>query len=77
MQNIEKLTAGRVVLGPGTLYGAINALVEKGWITAISAERDTRKKEYMITKAGQRVFEGELDRLRELLQHGENAEEGS
>jgi len=29
MQNIETLTNGRVVLGAGTLYGAINTLLEK------------------------------------------------
>ena len=76
MQNIEKLTVGRVMLGPGTLYGAINALLQKKWIVAVSAERDTRKKEYAITETGKRVFAGELDRLRELLRDGENVQEG-
>jgi DNA-binding PadR family transcriptional regulator len=72
MQNIERLTAGRVVLGPGTLYGAINALIEKRWIAAASTEADSRKKEYMITESGRAVFLTEIDRLRELLRNGEN-----
>ena len=72
MQSIEGLTKGRVVLGPGTLYGAINALAQKQWIAAVSAERDSRKKEYVITKAGRAAFLGELERLRELLGHGES-----
>ena len=76
MQNIEKLTDGRVVLGPGTLYGAITALVEKKWISALSSEGDSRKKEYVITEAGKKVFLGELDRLRELLRSGEEIEGG-
>ena len=71
MQNIEKLTGGRVALGPGTLYGAINALIQKGWIKPVSGERDSRKKEYIITETGNAVFRGEIDRLRELLRNGE------
>jgi len=72
MQNIEKLTEGRVALGPGTLYGAINALVQKRWINAVSTEQTTRKIEYIITEAGRTAFRGEHDRLKELLRNSEN-----
>ncbi|MCL1846841.1 MAG: PadR family transcriptional regulator [Coriobacteriia bacterium] len=75
MQNIERLSDGRVVLGPGTLYGAINALVQKRWIIAMSAERSSRKKEYAITASGRAVFQEELKRLRELLRNGEGLKE--
>src|SRR5215469_2976430 len=68
MENIEKLTGGGVILGPGTLYGAINALVEKRWIAA-SSEWDSRKKEYIITEAGKKAFLTEVDRLRELIRN--------
>jgi len=71
MQNIERLTGGRVILGPGTLYGAINALVQKRWIEALSSEKDSRKKEYAITDLGRSVFAGELNRLKELIRNGE------
>lgn len=67
MQHIEKMTAGRVALGPGTLYGALNALVQKRWIAAVTGERDSRKKEYAITQAGQAALDAETQRLRELL----------
>jgi DNA-binding PadR family transcriptional regulator len=76
MQNINRLTEGRVVLGPGTLYGAINALVQKRWIIAISAVQDTRKKEYTITDDGRYAFQKEIDRLKELLRNGEKVNEG-
>ena len=33
MQNVEQLSGGRVKLAAGTLYGALNTLLEKGWIT--------------------------------------------
>ena len=31
MQNVKKLTNGRVNIGAGTLYGAINTLLSKGF----------------------------------------------
>jgi len=77
MQNIDKLTGGRVTLGPGTLYGAINALVGKRWIEAVSAEKDSRKKEYVITNLGRSVFAGELVRLKELIRNGEDKVKGA
>ncbi|MBE5961618.1 MAG: PadR family transcriptional regulator [Lachnospiraceae bacterium] len=32
IQKISELTDGRVVLGPGTLYGSVNTFLKKGWI---------------------------------------------
>lgn len=71
MQNVEALSNGRVRLAAGTLYGAISTLLEKGWITALSGEKDSRKKEYQITPLGKNVLLGEMNRLRELIQNGE------
>lgn len=68
MQNVEQLSNGRVKLAAGTLYGAINTLLEKGWIVAV-AEED-RKKEYLITKQGKEMLRGEIIRLQELLENG-------
>lgn len=68
IQEVERLTDGRVVLGPGTLYGAIQTMTAKGWIRIYSAETDSRKKkEYIITDLGRLVFDQEVKRLRELL----------
>ncbi|HBU11585.1 MAG TPA: PadR family transcriptional regulator [Clostridiales bacterium] len=75
MQNIERMTGGRVVLGAGTLYGAINALVKKRWIKALP-ESGSRKKEYEITDAGKAAYMEELSRLGELLKN-DGAERGS
>ena len=78
IQEIEELTKGRVVLGPGTLYGAIQSLVKKGWIEIYSEDKESRKKkEYLITDEGKKAFEEELKRLEELvanatLMKGEN-----
>lgn len=70
MQNVEQLSNGRVKLAAGTLYGAINTLLEKGWITAIPGEKDSRKKEYQITETGRQALRSEIVRLRELIENG-------
>ena len=76
MQNVESLSGGRVRLAAGTLYGAINTLLEKGWITALPGIKDSRKKEYQITDEGKQVVAAELLRLRELLTNGTRIMEG-
>ncbi|SFR58059.1 PadR family transcriptional regulator [Anaeromicropila populeti] len=70
MQNVEKLSNGRVSLGPGTLYGALNSLLDKKWITAWGNTVNSRKKEYVITDTGIEVIKNELSRLEELIQNG-------
>ena len=70
MKNVEKLSNGRVHLAAGTLYGAISTLLEKGWITAMDGEKDSRKKEYQITLQGKEALLGEIKRLQELLDNG-------
>ena len=67
MQFIDEKTTGRLSLGAGTLYGAINTLEEKGWI-ARYGEGEGRKKEYLITALGKETAEIELARLQELTQ---------
>lgn len=68
IREVEELTKGRVVLGPGTLYGAIQTMTEKGWIRIYSEETDSRKKkEYIVTDLGVSVFREEKMRLEELL----------
>ena len=76
IQEVSDMTGGRVVLGPGTLYGAINSLLEKGWIVLVRAETDSRKKkEYVITESGREAFTAERKRLAELLENGKKMEE--
>ena len=69
MQKVELMSKGRVKLGAGTLYGALSALLEKGWISE-GAQYD-RKKEYLITGLGRAVIDAEIGRLAELLENGQ------
>lgn len=67
MQFIERETHGRVLLGAGTLYGAINALLKKKWIAPFGdVEPGSNKKTYLITDLGKQKAEKELNRLKEL-----------
>lgn len=68
IQEVEELTKGRVVLGAGTLYGALQTMQKRGWIRIYSQDTESRKKkEYIITDTGRSVFEAERNRLAELL----------
>ena len=71
MQQTETLSGGRVRLAAGTLYGALNALCEKGWIKPLPVAQESRKKEYKLTEKGMDVLKTELDRLRQLVANGE------
>ncbi|RXJ02426.1 PadR family transcriptional regulator [Anaerobacillus alkaliphilus] len=70
MQFVKEVSDERVNLGPGTLYGAINTMLEKNWIVATATDADTRKKEYVITDVGREVVQTEMKRLEELLENG-------
>ena len=72
IQDVLEMTDGRVNLGPGTLYGAINSLLEKGWIKLYSEEKESRKKKSnIITSLGVEAFKREVERLNELIKNGE------
>lgn len=70
MQQTQALSGGRIRLAAGTLYGALNALCEKGWIVPLP--ESGRKKEYKLTDKGLTVLKNELSRLRQLVENGES-----
>lgn len=71
MQQAQQLSGGRVRLAPGTLYGALSALCDKGWIKPLPVSQENRKKEYQLTSQGLLVLKQELARLRQLVENGE------
>ncbi|WP_251390673.1 PadR family transcriptional regulator [Mediterraneibacter agrestimuris] len=60
---ISENTNNRVIPGAGTLYGAINSLVKKEWISLY--EQNDRKKIYLITDEGREILNKEVNRLKE------------
>lgn len=69
--DVRERTAGRVDMGPGTLYGAIKRLVRRGWIAEVEPPRgeagDGRRRFYALTAEGRAAARAEVTRLRELL----------
>ncbi|MGA3239792.1 MAG: helix-turn-helix transcriptional regulator [Bryobacteraceae bacterium] len=59
MDDIQRFAAVR--LGPGTLYGAITRLEERGWIRPVAAE--DRRQPYTITALGRRHLEEQVSSL--------------
>ena len=77
MQEAERLSRGRVRLAAGTLYGALNSMVEKGWIIQLPVEDGSRKKNYQITPLGLKILKDEIERLRELVTNGDEIMKGN
>ena len=75
MKDIMEMTNGRVNLGAGTLYGALDTLQKKGWIRQIDEQPMDRKIEYIITDEGREYFEKEISRLEELLSNARKLKE--
>jgi DNA-binding PadR family transcriptional regulator len=69
--DVRTRTAGRVDMGPGTLYGAIKRLLRRGWIAEVDPPRgqaaDGRRRFYQLTPHGKAAARAEVGRLRELL----------
>jgi DNA-binding PadR family transcriptional regulator len=57
-----------VRLGPGTLYGAITRLEERGWIRPVAAQ--DRRQPYAITAAGRRYLQEQLGGLHLVVRTG-------
>lgn len=73
MQEVRERTDGQVRLVPGTLYGAIKRLLEKGIIEESDEREDSdmdneRRRYYRLTDIGLRVVGAEAQRLEGLVQ---------
>lgn len=72
MRQMAEQTAGRVRLGPGTLYSSIQTLVEENCIEEADLREDgalgrERRRYYRLTPAGRKLARVEAERLRDLL----------
>ncbi len=68
IKSVEDMTEGRIILGPGTLYGALKTLEQNGAIETVGAPEGGRnKKNYRRTAYGSELLKSELTRLNELI----------
>ena len=68
--DVKAFSQGRLVLGPGTLYGTIKRLLDAGLIEDLgspSADEDPRRRFYRITPKGRRALELETEGLASVL----------
>ena len=76
MQQTDELSGGRVRLAAGTLYGALNSMLDKEWIIQLPIEDGSRQKKYKLTDTGLKVLFREIERLKELVDNGESVTGG-
>lgn len=69
MQMTEKMSAGEVTIGSGTMYGATGNMMKKGWIkeTMSTEPGAERRRLYCLTQEGRNVFRDEVKRLKRML----------
>ena len=72
MRNVEEQTAGRMRLGPGTLYSSIQTLLEEKLIQELDQREDAklgqeRRRYYRLTAAGRKLARSEAERLADLV----------
>jgi DNA-binding PadR family transcriptional regulator len=71
MHRVEELSDGAIRIGPGTLYGTLNRLLDDGLIVEttqeFAREPGDRRRFYRLTEVGESVAHAELARLRVLL----------
>ncbi len=67
LKDIEHMSAGRVVLSTGTLYGALQRLLSQGWIERFEDDDTSRdRRSYQLTAKGRRNLQAETERMRHL-----------
>jgi len=72
MREVEEQSGGRLRLGPGTLYGSIQALLEGKLIEEVDRPGDTeerreRRRYYRLTAAGRKRTRSEAEKMADVL----------
>ena len=70
MKEVIRHTEGAVRLGPGTIYGTLQRLMEAGWVEESdgpSASVDERRRHYRLTRSGRQALRAEVERMDTLV----------
>jgi len=69
LKDVQEQTNHRIRLGPGTLYGTLQRLMESGWVeeTDGPGDEDERRRYYRLSRSGRDALKSEVDRLDALL----------
>lgn len=67
LKDVESMSAGRVLLSTGTLYGALQRLLGEGWIERVQEDNTPRdRRTYRLTARGRRNLQIEIERMHSL-----------
>jgi DNA-binding PadR family transcriptional regulator len=67
LKDVESISGGRVLLSTGTLYGALQRLLDNGWIERVEESETPRdRRTYKLTSRGRRNLQMEIERMRHL-----------
>lgn len=70
LKEVLRQTDGAVRLGPGTIYGTLQRLMESGWVEESDGPEtavDERRRHYRLTRAGRRALDAEVQRMDALV----------
>lgn len=70
MREVEVRSEGQVKLGPGTLYGAVQRMLESGWIEESDGpdeEQGERRRYYRLSPDGRAALSTEAARLQQMV----------
>jgi DNA-binding PadR family transcriptional regulator len=70
LKEVLRHTDGTVRLGPGTIYGTLQRLMESGWVEESdgpAAAIDERRRHYRLTRGGRQALEAEVHRMEGLV----------
>ena len=71
MEKVQRISKGRVKVGPGTLYAMLSKFEDNGIIRRTA--EDGRRKSYVITEYGMEMLRAEYDRLQMMVRDGREA----
>ena len=70
LKDVRRQSNETVRLGPGTIYGTLQRLMDAGWVEETdgpAAVVDERRRHYRLTRAGRRALEAEVQRMESLV----------
>ena len=74
-QQTKELTAGQVVISPGTMYGTLSKMEKDGMIGLVREEN--KRKIYGITPLGREVLDLEINRIARLYHNSKGESYGN
>ena len=71
LQDVAKLSNGRIQLSTGTLYGALRRMLDLAWIERYDEATGTVngriRKAYRITDLGQQILNADVARMQDMI----------